>query len=67
MERANLKERQRDVYDRMIGQWNAWNAGMLPEVRDSATGGFSGAQLADHVGAPDSTGAEVDDAADWPK
>jgi arylsulfatase A-like enzyme len=67
MERANLKERQRDVYDRMVGQWNTWNAGMLPEVAESATGGFTGGQLADHIGAPDSTGGEVDEGTEWPK
>ena len=24
MERANLKDRHRDVYDRLVGQWNEW-------------------------------------------
>ena len=51
MERANLKYRHRDVYDRLVAQWNEWNATMLPEVDESATGNFSGAQLADHIGA----------------
>src|SRR6185295_1639380 len=26
MERANLKERQREVYDRLVAQWHEWNA-----------------------------------------
>jgi arylsulfatase A-like enzyme len=66
MERANLKERRRDVYDRMVREWNEWNATMLPEVRESAAGGFSASNLADHYGAAPSTG-EVDDVASWPE
>jgi hypothetical protein len=51
MERANLKERSKDVYDRLVAQWNEWNSGMLPLDPQSFTGGFTGAQLADHFGA----------------
>jgi len=50
MERANLKERHRDVYERLVNEWNQWNAAMLPLDRDSFTGEFTGAQLADHFG-----------------
>jgi arylsulfatase A-like enzyme len=50
MERANLKERRKDVYDRLVMEWNEWNATMLPLDPDSFTGGFTGAQLADHFG-----------------
>ena len=50
MERANLKERSKDVYDRLVAQWNEWNSGMLPLDPQSFTGGFTGAQLADHFG-----------------
>jgi len=50
MERANLKERHRDVYDRLVAQWNEWNATMLPLDPQSFTGGFTGEQLADHFG-----------------
>ena len=32
-----------------------WNAGMLPEVDESQTGGFTGDQLADHIGAKRAT------------
>jgi arylsulfatase A-like enzyme len=66
MERANLKERRRDVYDRMVREWNEWNATMLPEVRESATGGFTGSDLADHIGTPRSDGGDVDDVPTWP-
>jgi arylsulfatase A-like enzyme len=51
MERANLKDRRKDVYDRLVAKWLEWNATMLPEVDESATGNFTGAQLADHIGA----------------
>ena len=51
MERANLKDRRKDVYERLVADWHDWNAGMLPEVNESATGGFTGDQLADHIGA----------------
>jgi arylsulfatase A-like enzyme len=50
MERANLKERHRDVYHRLVAQWNEWNAGMLPLDPKSYTLGFTGEQLADHYG-----------------
>jgi arylsulfatase A-like enzyme len=50
MERANLKERHRDVYDRLVAQWNEWNATMLPLDPQTNTGGFTGAELADHFG-----------------
>ena len=50
MERSNLKERQKDVYDRLANQWLAWNATMLPEVPDSNTGGNNGDRWADHIG-----------------
>jgi arylsulfatase A-like enzyme len=50
MERANLKERHKDVYERLVAEWNDWNRTMLPLDPDSFTGGFTGAQLADHFG-----------------
>ena len=53
MERANLKERRKDVYERLAKQWTDWNADMLPIVADSSTGGFSASQLADHIGVAD--------------
>lgn len=50
LERANLKERRRDVYDSLVPEWEAWNAAMLPEVPDSFTESYTGAQLADRYG-----------------
>jgi arylsulfatase A-like enzyme len=49
-ERANLKERRRDVFDRLVADWAAWNAGMLPEIPDSFGEVFTAAELADHIG-----------------
>jgi len=51
MERANLKDRRKDIYDRMVEEWIAWNAAMLPLASDSATGFFKANELADHIGA----------------
>jgi hypothetical protein len=38
------------VYERLVAEWNAWNATMLPLDPQSFTGGFTGAELADHFG-----------------
>jgi hypothetical protein len=56
MERANLKTRHKDIYDRLVAEWFAWNATMLPEIDESYTNTFSGDQLADHIGSPKATG-----------
>ncbi|HEX9293844.1 MAG TPA: hypothetical protein VF873_09160, partial [Gemmatimonadales bacterium] len=55
LERANLKERRKDVYDRLVAKWLAWNETMLPEIDESFTEGHSGEHLADHVGAKEAT------------
>jgi arylsulfatase A-like enzyme len=51
MERANLKDRRKDIYDRLVTQWNAWNATMLPLDPESSTGFIRGRDQADHIGA----------------
>jgi arylsulfatase A-like enzyme len=51
MERANLKDRKKDVFQRMETEWREWNKGMLPEIDESYVEGFSSDQLADHIGA----------------
>ena len=66
MERANLRERHRDVYDRMVTEWDKWNHDMLPEVRESFTEGFTAAQLADHIGAK-AVSREPDPYPGWPE
>lgn len=52
LERANLKERHKDIFERMQAEWLAWNRNMLPEVPESFTEGHTGADFADHIGAP---------------
>jgi hypothetical protein len=49
-ERANLKERRSDIYERLVAEWNEWNNAMLSLDPESFTGGFSGGELADHFG-----------------
>jgi len=51
LERANLKDRQKDVYRRLVREWYEWNASMLPEIKESYTHSFDGKELADHFGA----------------
>ncbi|HTC89034.1 MAG TPA: sulfatase/phosphatase domain-containing protein, partial [Bryobacteraceae bacterium] len=56
MERANLKERRKDIYDGLVAKWLQWNATMLPEIDASSTANFTGDQLADHIGTPKASG-----------
>jgi arylsulfatase A-like enzyme len=56
MERANLKERRKDVYTKLVAEWYEWNTTMLPEVDESYTFSFSGDELADHIGAKGANG-----------
>ena len=51
LERANLKDREKDIYRRLVREWYDWNATMLPEIKESYTVSFDGKQLADHFGA----------------
>ena len=63
MERANLRDRRRDVFDRMAAEWNGGNSGMLPEVRESYTATSSASQLANHIGAKPAGGEPDQDTA----
>src|SRR5215468_6403408 len=49
-ERANLKDRHRQVFDRLKGDWEAWNSTMLEERPRPAAYGQPGNLLADHYG-----------------
>jgi arylsulfatase A-like enzyme len=51
LERANLKDRQKEIYQRLVREWDDWNASMLPEIKESFTHSFDGKELADHYGA----------------
>jgi arylsulfatase A-like enzyme len=52
-ERANLKDRYRDVFDRLKHDWETWNATMLEERPRPATYGNPGRFMADHYGVVD--------------
>jgi len=58
MERANLKVRRKEIYDRLVSKWHEWNATMLPEIDDSNTSGASADEWADHIGAPKARSAD---------
>ncbi|WP_130732540.1 sulfatase [Komagataeibacter xylinus] len=49
-ERANLKDRQPQLFDRLKRAWVAWNDQMLPFPKDSYSWGADGAHFADHYG-----------------
>ena len=49
-ERANLKERHKDVFERLKKDWEAWSATMLPERARPAAYSQPGNVLADHYG-----------------
>jgi arylsulfatase A-like enzyme len=49
-ERANLKGRNTDTFDRLKNDWEAWNNTMLPERPRPAAYSQSGNLLADHYG-----------------
>ena len=55
LERANLKNRQPEVYRRMVQDYENWNATMLAE-QPRPNGGFTADQLADHFGNERPTG-----------
>ena len=57
LERANLRERYKDVYDRIVAEWNARNASILPEIAESFSHSLTGAELADQYGAQEPSGA----------
>ena len=65
LERANLKLRHRDVFERMKREWDAWNATMLPELPESASAAQSAADQPDRYGEPAEPEA-VDDVSKWP-
>jgi arylsulfatase A-like enzyme len=49
-ERANLKDRYKDVFDRLKNDWASWNDTMLPERPRPAAYSNPGNFLADHYG-----------------
>ncbi len=55
LERANLKVRRKEVFDRLARQWESWNATMLAEIPASFTEGHTSDKYADHIGTPRSS------------
>jgi len=51
LERANLKDRMPELYQRLVNEWRDWNAQMLPELAESSGSGVEGKLQADHIGA----------------
>jgi arylsulfatase A-like enzyme len=49
-ERANLKDREKNVFDRLKADWEAWNETMLPERPRPMRYGNHGSGLADRYG-----------------
>ena len=49
-ERANLRDREKDVFERLKNDWEAWDATMLPERPRPAFYNHPGNVLADHYG-----------------
>ena len=49
-ERANLKDREKDVFERLKSDWDVWNATMLPERSRPASFTHTGNFIADHYG-----------------
>ena len=49
-ERANLKDRHRDIFDRLKSDWETWNATMLPERPRPALYSQPGNLLPEHYG-----------------
>ncbi|HEY6979825.1 sulfatase family protein [Reyranella sp.] len=49
-ERANLKDRERNVFERLKRDWEAWNETMLPERPRPMRYGNPGNGMADHYG-----------------
>jgi hypothetical protein len=51
LERANLKERQPEVFEEMVRDYTEWDATMLPDRNDIGSGPLGYAdELADHFG-----------------
>jgi arylsulfatase A-like enzyme len=58
-ERANLKDRHKEVFDRLKADWEAWNSTMLEERPRPATYSQPGNLLADHYGVVNPTPAPL--------
>ena len=57
LERANLKNRRKDVFADLSKRFEEWEADMLPNDPNAFSHGNRAAELADHYGAPDAENA----------
>ncbi|MCB2084870.1 MAG: sulfatase-like hydrolase/transferase [Sphingomonadaceae bacterium] len=51
LERADLKEREPEVFARLEAGWKDWNSTMLPQIDESYTDSVLAKNQADHIGA----------------
>jgi hypothetical protein len=58
-ERANLKDRYKDVFERLKNDWTTWNDTMLPERPRPAAYSNPGNFLADHYGVVNPASADA--------
>jgi hypothetical protein len=65
LERANLRERHREVFERLKSEWDQWNAAMLPELPESLATPPSGSEVPDRYGTSPPPNS-VDDVSSWP-
>ena len=50
LERANLKNRQPEIYRKLVAEYEDWNSTMLPIDPGASTSTFTADQFADHIG-----------------
>src|SRR5947209_7327449 len=50
LERANLKNRQPEVYRKLVSEYEDWNSTMLPIHPDGSTSTFTADLFDDHIG-----------------
>jgi len=50
MERANLKDRRKEIFDALRAEWLAWNETMLPPDPEAGRHGFTADKLAEYYG-----------------
>jgi arylsulfatase A-like enzyme len=65
LERANLRERHREVFERLKAEWDQWNAAMLPQLPESLASPPSGSDVPDRYGTSPPPNS-VDDVSSWP-
>jgi hypothetical protein len=65
MKRPNLKERGKDIHDRITPAWFAWNTTICRRSMRVSTDNFARRQLADQIGTPKTSVAQNAVATAW--